>query len=91
MESVSIATLWPVFAIMGTILVAAVGGTTWIVGRMSGKVDWKVYQQRMDALQGTIAGLRTDVSTLLERSEGQGKFIEYFMKNKFTSQTGGQK
>lgn len=91
MESANIAALWPILTVMTTLLVAAVCATCWIVGRLNGKVDWKVYQQKQDAFGEAISSLKAGMSTLLERSESQGKFIEYFMKNKFTSQTGGHK
>ena len=72
---------WPAFAAFWAILLAAVGSTVWLMGRLSGKVDWHVYERNQTELQSEVTGLRTDVATLLERSKLQNKLIEHFLNN----------
>ena len=75
MENLSPSVFW-------VMLGGAVSSTAWLVGRLSGKVDWKAYEKNRSEFQGHITDLKTSVSTLLERSENQGKLIEHFVNGK---------
>lgn len=67
------------------IVVAGVASATaWLVGRLSGKVDWKIYQQDRKELQDHIVELKVSVEALLERSKSQEKLIERYMNCKLT-------
>ncbi len=48
-----------------TVIVAAVGATCWITGRLHGKVDWKV----IDKLKEDFADIRVTLGRVDERTK----------------------
>lgn len=91
MEHLNPTVFWTAFAVFWAVLVGAVGVTAWLMGRLSGKVDWVAYEKNRSEFQDHIVDLKTSVSKLLERSKSQQDLIERFMNCKLNppQKTGG--
>lgn len=73
MENLSPVVFWAMIAAFWTILVGAVGATAWLIGRLSGKVDWKTYDENKLATDRTL----TKILELLARLDERSKLAEH--------------
>lgn len=85
MENVSPAVFWTAFAVFWAVLAGAIGATVFLMGRLSGKVDWGAYAKDRSEFQKHIMDLKVSVEKLLERSKSQKDLIERFMNCKLSN------
>lgn len=57
------------FAAMWAVIVGAVVATAWVVGRLSGKVDWKTYDEHKRTIDKTLTDIREILARLDERTK----------------------
>lgn len=56
---------------LGSLAVAGLSTMGWMLGRLHGKVDWKIYNEDKREMNKNLFHIREDIATLLERSKSK--------------------